>query len=85
MQSNISTHKQKQITKSTGYPTLIKYLGLSFGKRSVQKLTIFQKSSDFFKKKNLKNSFILLTSQSTYSKSIKLFLAHFLPLLDIQK
>ena len=44
-QSNISTPRQEHTTKSTGYPTPIRYRGLSLGKISVQRLTILQKSA----------------------------------------
>ena len=44
-QSNISTPNNAHTTKSTGYPTPIKYLGLSFGISSVHVSTTFQKSS----------------------------------------
>ncbi len=43
-QSNISTPKQAHKTKSIGYPTPIKYLGLFFGSVSQQYFTIFMKS-----------------------------------------
>lgn len=44
-QSNISTPRAEQITKSSGYPTPIQYRGLSFGSKSVQSDTTRQNSS----------------------------------------
>lgn len=44
-QSNMSTPKQEQTTTSTGYPTPIRYRGLSFGSTSVHYATVLQKSS----------------------------------------